>query len=424
MVTGGAATGLSPSPLLTYVVEPLKAPRADFFAGGLCATDLQGHSFRVTDPRWDEAPSWSHDGGAIAFLRAGLSNAQDHLNDVVIADAEGRHLRVLTGPEGRGTFSKAAWSPDGRALGFAFNGLGGSLNILNLDGSPGYFLGVGYPGGFSPPSWSPDGRKVLFSVGGAAPPGGSVPGTYVVSPDGSNLHLVLESAHVPTWSPDGRQFAYLSDTGILGVARADGSNPHLLVRSSGIASWSPDSTRLAYVDPSGNVGVVQADGSGSHMLTQRASPLYSPAWSPDGELIAFTRGLRNSARITLIRPDGTGETALATDGVAAHGPVWGPPGAFRLGSRPCAMRGTARADVIRGTGRGDLILGGRGNDTIYGRGGPDALVGGLGHDRLYGGASDDVFNARDRLRDFVFGGSGEDRAFVDPVDVRSVEKAL
>lgn len=177
------------------------------------------------------------------------------------------------------------------------------------------------------------------------------------------------------------------------------------------------------MDPNGNLGVVQADGKGSHVLTQQASTESSPAWSPDGEVIAFTRGSRNSARIGLIRPDGTGETTLATDGIAANGPVWGPPGAPPAGRRPCVVRGTARADVIRGTGRGDLILGGRGNDTIYGRGGPDALIGGLGHDRLHGGASDDVLSARDRLRDFVFGGSGEDIAFVDRVDIRSVERA-
>jgi len=35
IVSGGAATGSSTGLLLTYVVEPLKAPRADFFPGGL-----------------------------------------------------------------------------------------------------------------------------------------------------------------------------------------------------------------------------------------------------------------------------------------------------------------------------------------------------------------------------------------------------
>ena len=170
------------------------------------------------------------------------------------------------------------------------------------------------------------------------------------------------------------------------------------------------------MDPRGNLGVVQADGSGSHVLTQGAS---APAWSPDGELIAFTRGSLSSARIAVIRPDGTGERTLSTDGLAAHGPVWGPAGALPTGRRPCAVRGTARADIIRGTGRGDLIFGGRGNDRIYGRGGPDALVGGLGHDRLYGGASNDVLGARDRQRDLVAGGSGHDTAYHDPVDVLS-----
>ena len=57
-----------------------------------------------------------------------------------------------------------AWSPDGQAVAFAWNSLGASLDIWNVDGSLRYHLDVSYPGTFSPPSWSPDGQKVLFSV--------------------------------------------------------------------------------------------------------------------------------------------------------------------------------------------------------------------------------------------------------------------
>jgi hypothetical protein len=44
---------------------------------------------------------------------------------------------------------------------------------------------------------------------------------------------------------------------------------------------------------------------------------------------------------------------------------------------------------------------------------------GLGLDRLYGRAGADFFVARDRTRDFIFGGPGNDSAWDDPVDVLS-----
>jgi Ca2+-binding RTX toxin-like protein len=87
--------------------------------------------------------------------------------------------------------------------------------------------------------------------------------------------------------------------------------------------------------------------------------------------------------------------------------------------------GSYGADLIRG-GRGndflggdegvDDLRGGRGRDHLVGGPQNDTLRGGPGRDRLLGDSGADVLYARDRNRERVDGGLGEDRARVDPID--------
>jgi Ca2+-binding RTX toxin-like protein len=73
---------------------------------------------------------------------------------------------------------------------------------------------------------------------------------------------------------------------------------------------------------------------------------------------------------------------------------------------------------IRGTSGPNLLVGTRGNDALCGLGGNDTLKGLGGNDRLVGGGGSDTFYARDGFRDVLLGGTGFDRARVDPRDVR------
>ena len=75
-----------------------------------------------------------------------------------------------------------------------------------------------------------------------------------------------------------------------------------------------------------------------------------------------------------------------------------------------AQTGTPGNDRLVG-GRGpDRLVGRRGDDLLIGNGGRDTLVGGPGADTLIGGAGPDRINAaaRDRARDIVLAGAGND----------------
>jgi Tol biopolymer transport system component len=418
-----AATNSADLPLLTYAVAPMSAGSGGWLSLGMCATDLQGRTFRLSDPRYNAAPSWSPNGRSIAFLGPADPPGQDRAGDLFVTDAQGRHPHNLTRNGGRGSTREVfGWSPDGSELGANWSGYFTSVFIAKTDGTGGRLLADASYGAYVVgESWSPDGRRILLSRSSFANP---VPAISVIDAAGTDERKLIDAADRAAWSPDGQQFAYVSYTNGkasgLGVAQADGGNAHLLLQGVsliGRPTWSPDGGRLAYVDSSngisGSLGVIRADGSDAHGL---ADVIDTPRWSPDGSLIAFTRGPQRAPRVAVVKPDGSGEQDVA----AAFDPVWRVPAPLPSHRRPCIVRGTSRADVIHGTSRGDVIFAGRGADRVYGGGGDDALVGGLGPDRLFGGLGADVFSARDRTRDFVFGGRGNVTAYVDYVDVLSL----
>jgi Tol biopolymer transport system component len=427
--TAGAATSSVSRPLLTYAVTPVRVAGGHSLGRGLCATDLHGHSFRISDPRENTGPSWSPDGRSVAFTRKDGNPGPDHIGDVVVTDAQERHSHNLTRDGGYGSFFVFGWSPDSSELGISWRGRGTSISVAKADGTgERELVSTGYGNSAVGDSWSPDGRRILYTLW----IGDSNASIRVIDVDGTNDRRLVDGAFSPVWSPDGGRFAYFTGgAGGLGVADANGGNAHLLlqgVNPRGHPAWSPDGSRLAYVDwvrrTNGDLLVVRADGGAPHLLARGVIGV--PQWSPDGSLIAFARGeelapggLVQAPRIAVIKPDGSGERHVPTGGLPATDPVWRRAAALPRDRRPCVLRGNSRAGVIHGTGRGDVIDAGRGDDRAYGGGGDDLLIGGPGRDKLFGGAGADVLSTRDRTRDFLFGGRGRDTAYTDPVDVLS-----
>ena len=191
------------------------------------------------------------------------------------------------------------WSPDHQRIAYE---IGDSIHIRDTAGIEFISNRIDVSDardqtGDSSLEWSPDGTKIVF---------------YAAGSDG---HITAEG--------------YEKDGGLF-VVNADGSNLVELVdggggKHSGMSpSWSPDSGRVAFVDEF-NISVINADGTGKEMLaTFEGEGVEGLAWSPDGSLIAFTKGPLQSyedsgytfteeLNLFVMSPDGSNVTLLVGD---------------------------------------------------------------------------------------------------------------
>jgi Tol biopolymer transport system component len=149
------------------------------------------------------------------------------------------------------------------------------------------------------------------------------------------------------WSPDSLQLAVAlreeaaSPDCDLAVVDLAGSVRSLDLGEEDVShpSWSPDGNVIAYargvVDEDHDIYSVPAEGGDPVRLTDDPSEDIDPAWSPDGAWIAFntdrddTGGTEFGAsnfEIYLMDPAGEQETRITVNDINDHGPVWSPYG--------------------------------------------------------------------------------------------------
>jgi hypothetical protein len=121
----------------------------------------------------------------------------------------------------------------------------------------------------------------------------------------------------------------VADYGVF-VMNADGSDETLLADLGTEPAWSPDGQRIAFQRTDGgntDVYVMNADGTGVTRLTEDPLIDTEPAWSPDGQRIVFSRGGGFSQPdLWTMSADGTGETRLTQTPQTESDPRWSPDG--------------------------------------------------------------------------------------------------
>ena len=243
----------------------------------------------------DVAPSWSPDGGKIAFVRSralftasadGDLDFQTRNPELLVMSPNGGNERRLAGNTNMAFFS--SWSPHGSKIAFVSDRDGnGEIYVIGTDGGEATRL-TEHPAMDSMPSWSPDSTRIAFSsrrvevvpdvhpfvtefrrarASTEFPVNGNFK-IYVMNADGSGIAGITTDTRTddmrPAWSPDGRyvlfdsrfKFAVQARKGNNDIytVRADGSERRALVRNrtnnpdrDRFPSWSPDGRHIAFM---------------------------------------------------------------------------------------------------------------------------------------------------------------------------------
>lgn len=215
--------------------------------------------------------------------------------------------------------------------------------------------GKAYPGTFSPTrfpddavrlagpaagdpiAWSADGSRLLVR----RPPASfryQRQTIFVLDADGTETRVTVTPSFVgASISPDGTQVVYAAlgnDGSRLEVASVGGGSAPVVLRSSdatlGTPAFSPDGERIAYIEGGGDhsnaLWVIDADGSNRRKVAGGDwSHVYDLVWSPDGERLAFNCRCPAGTGVYTIRADGSGLTLVSAD-EGMPMPQWSPDG--------------------------------------------------------------------------------------------------
>lgn len=178
---------------------------------------------------------------------------------------------------------------------------------------------------------SPDNQYILFSSGTQF---------YRINADGSTLRSLptYNAYNYVAFSPDGEYVAFdavfseYSSNFEIYIARPNFTEIVRLTHtpeSDNQPAWSPDGQRIAYRfrdgDQSG-IAVINRDGSGHQELLRTAAVVSSPAWSPDNETIAFSSNEDGVSNIYLMQSDGSRIRQITRNNGNNLYPKWSPDG--------------------------------------------------------------------------------------------------
>ena len=252
-------------------------------------------------------------------------------------------------------------APDGLSLVFQSN-RAGRFRIYSMISSGGDARELTHgPDDQGGPSFSPDGKHILFASWRDEAHGGGCD-VYLMNADGTNTRRLTadgtDNSH-PHWSADGSRIIFNSsrttpiadrkdpakERDDIFSMKPDGSDLQQLTHCDSIctyAYYSPDMKRIVYRKVTNTPGlnwdlsearrnseifVANTDGTSEINISNNAAFDGWPAWSPDGNSIAFASnrsGPENHGQIYLLRPDGSGLRQISTPPNSYVQPSWSP----------------------------------------------------------------------------------------------------
>ncbi|MFG2292690.1 protein kinase [Streptomyces sp. NPDC048603] len=293
--TGGSSPGPSTSPVpAAFPTQPLLI-RRDTGPGWPqdCKGDIATRGPAGTPPvvlisgsTCDMLPQWAPERLSFAFTRTDANGSS-----VWVAAADGSEPRRITSIAG----GRVAWSPDGKYLA-VLRKVNGVQQLWRVDVADGKAVQLtSGKGQVEDPAWSPNGKRIAVSID----LGDGDFQIHTVDPilPGAPPVQITQLPHPAldaVWSPDGSTFAYT-------------------------ASVSAPEAGSA---PQGNIHLIGSNGAGDRPLVSTPDHEMDPAWSPDGQWLAFVRGPYEKPVVWAVRADGTDARALTAEGSSEGHPGW------------------------------------------------------------------------------------------------------
>lgn len=259
--------------------------------------------------------------------------------EIWVMDYDGANQREVTSLKGISLTPR--WSPDSSRIAFtcfepARNGVV-SPQICMFSMVSGKMISwPRWSGTNSSPAWSPDGSKIMFmsSMQGN-------PDLYVADSNGGHPKRLTFSVGVntsPAWNPKtGQEVVFVSDRAGSGhpqlyTMSVDGTNiEKIALEDAGYVidpAWSPNGQLIAFSwqRPDGNYDIYVMDISTHSLvqLTRDTGRNERPCWAPDGRHIAFESTRTGSRQIWSMLADGSEARQLTKTG-SNESPSWSAP---------------------------------------------------------------------------------------------------
>lgn len=274
------------------------------FLLGQCKLPSDEDTLGGNEENIHERPSWSPDGQRIAFTGFVKGTYGIYLVDTTRAT-----VSLLRSGEAIGV----QWSPDAQWLVYSANGslykikaAGDSLNRLTVSASD------------IRPAWSPDGNQIAYVRSGI----------WLLDLKSGTSRFLSAIGDYPSWHPNGEEVIALH---VRVPAPTDPQNRYEFIA---IRVSDGSARTLSSVGTSGDIAFSSASPTGNEIAfsvlqTDFSRQIYKlalppptkisqlttnggdyPAWSPDGQMIVYTRFLSGAGTLWLMKSDGTQQRQL------------------------------------------------------------------------------------------------------------------